>query len=552
MIAFTHETPGYYQLSQIYNSVTNTTNGAIIPREGSLILDSTTGALYHVISVSPVTFDSELEPVGTTLIAPELPTQEPSADQVSIVDFGNSRFYLYYDMSENPTKLNLDKKIIILGDDAKDYEIVKYNAIDDTYVPISMYFDGTGTYLGNRIPLEEVVGTVNAKVPTNCHTSFELVDEEVYYIFIFDYAGTQCGSMKLYAKKAIINNVANDNEIISDFTLEGTQKNALGFYIYQDQDTDSLVISPKLTYNTGREINLPIDYAVTHLYGLEGFTPSYPGQEVEILVKYFLAPLQQAAGNFIDTVGGVRFLYKRERLIVRAQDGSEYKMKILTVPRYNTATNTYMLMFYLYRIGDNAVRDITHLVDIDPLFDGLNTNTQQSLTFSFNVRDVFPAAVIDQIYQQTLLIRLAPYSFYEKYIMQDNVGTSAVYGVDSPILARPIIYYDNTTSQYLIPSTKFQNETQFLEAFYYKNSPLYDTEWLIEPVVPSHFTLRDPATGNVILAAPIAIADYTTAFSILGGIPNMLLDSNVIVEFLNENGGQFDILWGSPVDVTLL
>lgn len=551
-IAFTFETPGYYQLSQLYNSVTNTESGAIIPREQSLVLDPNTGALYRVVSVSPITFDSELDPVSTALLAPETPPTD-NPDITSIIDYGNSRFYLLYDVSEQPTKLKVDKKVIILGDDAQSYEIMRYNSDTNEYVPISLYFDTNGTYQGTRIPLEEITGSVNAKVPTDCHTNIQMDNEDVFYLFIYDYAGVQCGSIKLYGKKALISNVANDIEIIEGFEIEGTQQNALGLYIYQDQDPDTLVITAKLTYNTGRVVNLPIDSTVVHLYGLESFTPSYPGQEVELLVKYFLGDYQQAAGDFIDSISGVRFLYKSKRLIVRAPDGSEYKLKLLTVPRYIQATGTYILMFFLYRIGDDTVREITHLVNVDPSFDGNNVNSNQELQLSFNIRDVFPAATVDQVYQQNVIVRLAPYSFYERYILQDDAANSyAIYGVDSPTLARPILYFDDTASQYLIPTSKFPNQTQFLEAFYYKNAPLYDSEWLLEPVVPTHFTLRDASTGSVIVGSPISIDNYALLFSITGSVPHMLVGTNVIVEFLKQNGAQYDVLWGSPVDVIAL
>ena len=549
-IVFTHETPGYYLLSQIYDTESNPNSGAIIPREGSLVLDRSDDILYTVKTVSTVTLNSELEPVGTTLIAP---TGQDDTDLslTSIIDYGNSRFFLYYDTSESPTKLNLDKKIIILGDDAESFELVKYDPNSDEFNPISMYFDGNGTYMGTKVPLEEIVGSVNAKAPTNCSTSSLLNDEEVYYMHIFDYAGVQCGSIKLYARKAIVNNIAADDEIISGFELEGTQLSGGGFYLYLDQDPNSLVIVPKLLYNTGREVNLTIDQMITHIYGLEGFTPAYPGQQIDILVKYFLENSQQAAGSFVDAVAGTRFLFKQDTITVRAQADVAYQMKILTVPRYNVATSNYTLQFFLYRIGDDMVRDITHLVSIDPVFDGQNTISEQFIEMSFNIQDVFPAALSTQIFNQTLGIRLAPYVMYERYIMRDSISSTKVYGVDSPVLSRPVIYYDNTLEQYLIPTSKFANTSLFLEAFYYNNAPLYDATWLIEPITPTHFTLRDAGNGGILLAAPVAIADYFTAVSITGSNPDMLVDINVIVEFLKEDLGVFSPIFGSPVDVIM-
>ncbi len=553
---FSSDRPDFYLRSQLFHPVDNPA-GQIIPRPHSLVLDLDTGlgnppTLWEVLTVVEDTGVYTLGPVGTTLLAPT--TQLPNdgdESPCSLIDYGNCRFYLYYDESESPTKLNVDKKVIILGNDAKDYELMKYDVESDNYLPISLNYDTNGIFRGNRVPLESIVGSPNTKVATNCHTSIEMEDEDVYYMFIYDYSGSQCGSIKLYAKRAVVNNVLDDTEIIEDFQLEGTQKNALGFYIFPDQDPDSLVIDPQVTYNNGKVTSIPIDGSVCHLYGFEGFTAAYPGQQVDILVKYFLSPMQQAAGDFLDVVNDARFLFKQEKVIVMATDETEFKIKILTVPRYVPALGAWTLMFYLYEIGSDTVRNITHLVSTDIPFNGVDMNANQAMILSFRLREVFPAANQDIQYQQPLVIRLAPFSFYERYTTRDSIGDEwGVFGVDAPTVPRPVIYFDPTAEQYYIPTSKFMNVDIFLTAAYYKARPLFDTSWQVEPIEPTHFTIRDASTGMLVLASPIEMVNYAQAWSVLGPLSNVLVGTNCIIEFLAElQSGAMATLYGAPIDV---
>ena len=550
-IIFTTDRPQVYLVEEIFDP-THNPSGNVIPRPGSLVLDRNQGLLQRVVSLDDK-FTVMYGPVYTSLLAPDPNVTQPQDKNiVSIVDYGNSRFYLFYDKAEHPTKLNVDKKVIVLGDDAKSFSIVKFNAQLQQYLPISLYYDTDGIYRGTEIPLIEI-DTVNdkIKVPTNCHTTEDINDDEVYYMFIHDYAGTQCGSVKLYAKRGVLNNSAGDELIIEQFVISGTQMDPNGFYLYPDQDPDSLMINAKIVYNNGQDRIIPIDNAICHIYGLEGFTAAYPGQEVDLLVRYFLAPTQQAAGDSLIVSGSTRSLVKRSKLIVKDPGTNEYNIKILVIPKYLPTVYKYTLMFYLYVVGDNTVRNITALVDVSPSFDGRLMGVDQQVLLSFRIRSVFPDAASDYMYQQPAVVKLAPYSYYEKYITRDTMGdTYGIYGADSPITPRPILYYDINLEKYFIPTSKFGTIDRLLESFYYKARPLYDNSSMPTPPKPTHFTVRDSVSGVLLLSAPIDLAGYEQAFGLVSNLSNsQLLGTNCIVEFLEYHQGQYHVLYGSPVDV---
>lgn len=548
---FTTDLPAFYLLDQVYDSITNPT-GTIIPRPNSLVLDpNNKGLLQRVVSVNPTTRNSTYGPVYTSLLSPTTPDlNTPNTNDISIIDYGNSRFYLFYDKAETPTKLNIDKKVVILGDDAVDFEISKYDSVLQKYTPISLYFDTDGVYRGTRIPLVTIGSVSNAKIPTNCHTTMPINNNETYHMFIYDYSGTQCGSIKLFSRQAIVNNTLADTLMIEDFKIEATQMDSNGLYLFPEQDPKNLVITPRVVYNDGTSRSIGIDNTICHLYGLENFVAAYPGQSVELLIKYFLQANQQAVGDTLKISGSTRYLMREVTLTVKDPGTNEYTIKILTVPTYLPSAGKYALLFFMYVIGDTIVRNITQYVNVSSSFDGRLMGVDQSLMLSLRIRDIFPEALSDFVYQQPLVITLAPFSFYERYILRDSIGdTYGIYGADSPILSRPVLYYDHTVSKYFIPTTKFTNSVAMLEAFYYKARPLYDRGWLTSPMEPTHFTIRNAVNGMLLLSAPIAISAYQQGFSLVNvDQQDALLGTNCIVEFLRFDQGKYQPLFGAPTD----
>jgi len=546
IILFTHETPGYYEISQIFDPDTNT-DGMIIPRLNSMVLNAD-GILKRVIDVNSNTYKVTYGSIKTTLIMPEVGAEPEDGSLQTIVNYGNSRMYLMFDNRETPTKLTIDKKITIPGNDTDNYTIMKKDPLTGIYSPIALYYDINGIFQGNYIPLVEVNGSNNLKYCPSCKTGISIANDEVYYLIAYDHTGTETASFKLFAKQALINNVVNDDILITNFELNASQESDNKFYLYPGQDVNSLVISPNLIYNNGKEQSVAIDGNLCHIYGLEDFIPTFPGQQTTILVKYFLGENQQASGEFVGNSGGVRYLFATKVVEVLNPADSDFINKISIVPYYVSAQSKYILLCFLYEVGSLPLH-VTSYVTIEG-FNGQEFNLDQTINLSFNLKDIHPELENDRTIQQNVVLRLAPYAYYERYITRDSIGDDyGIYGVDSPVLARPVIYYDIALEQYFIPTSKFQNVNQLKEAFYYKARPIFDTDLSAVPVVPTHFTIRDINSGSVLLAAPVAIADYAQSWSILNANPAILLNKNCIVEFLKDNGGVFSYLYGAPVDV---
>ena len=139
---------------------------------------------------------------------------------------------------------------------------------------------------------------------------------------------------------------------------------------------------------------------------------------------------------------------------------------------------------------------------------------------------------------------------FERYTLRDNNNTSIIYGSDGSLSRRPIIRYDILRDQYFIPTSVFRNKDAFLESFYRKARPFFDTRTETEAPEPTHFTIRDTTTGQQLIANPISVNEYGTAWSTISTAPN-LNGSTVLVEFLQYIDNTYIILYGVPVDVRL-
>lgn len=547
------EKPTIYSWNELYFPGELADN-LVIPAKGSIIVDDRDAeniTILYVKSVNDIENTFETSPVKTQSLAPDWDSEQETWD-ISEIDYGNNRLYMYYTReSANANggfKITIDKRIIVPGNDVDVFEIVKVDQ-EGNYRPVSMYFDSNGVYAGTRVPFTEV--SANLHVPSSLHSVEPMIDNDVFRLVVYDYAGTQTGEYKLFAKKAIINNTAFEDLMIVGFVLEATQQNANGFYLLPGQDPDALMITPKLVLNDGRTMSLPIDGNLTQLYGLEGFISSSPGQETDILVKYFLHASEQAYGSFLNEADGVRYLVAEEKVIVLDIPDS-ISCKISVVPRYYAINNKYVLTFFLYTHESNTVRDITHLINVDN-FDGDNFTTEQEVTISFDMSVVYEDVTIPKDYNQYLKIKLAPYGTPERWsIYSAPNDIYGGYGIATPGIPRPVITFDADSSRYSIPATTFDDVDRFLEAFYYKARPLYESSSVSEPIRPTHFTIRDVSTNTIIIENPISIDSFDDPWVSTLPTADSLVNSNCIVEFLEDKGaGVYGVLYGVPVDVYL-
>ena len=521
-------------------------NGRVIPHPGSLVIDQANGNLYYVVSV---------DDRGKSTLAPcRLVVNDDETVTVKILSYGNDKFYLYYDDRVKPTKLNIDGKLIVFGSSLVEYRLVRStssSAANNDKEVISRYVDSNDQIRGERIPLTDISNMSGAKQLTNCHTLVELQEGDVIEAEIFDNLGILSVTVELWVKRAtILNDLSDSTSVIVNFDATSNQMMGTDFYIYQRQDPKHLDITPRLEYIDGTVEDVVVNNKDCFLYGLENFIPTFPGQKQKIMIKKYLNYKQQS--TIAVEQREHRYVVCEKIITVVSNDTTE-GIKVSVIPLYDKNTSSYYLKYIAYTDRKDKVLDISQYVTIpsdDTKFDGTVFNVWQTHTFDVNLAKIFNSTV-DVPYRQTIYIQVKPNKEFQKYLLSDYADLSKVYGVDSSTTRRPVIMYDSTIEQYFIPTSRFANKEAFLESFYYNSNPPFDTNETLEPIVPTHFTVRSLDDLSTLITLPIPIEQYSQSWNIVDtNNPGKLVSNNVIVEFLQASSdNEYFILFGVPVDV---
>lgn len=546
LILFGDKRPDAFGLSQLYDPDIHgsdpTASGKIVPAVNSLVTDESTNILYRVASVNEV-YKSTLVPINYVNR-----DDSSSEDVSSVINYGNTRFVLYYDDRVKPTKLEIDGKLYVLGSQNTEYRLLR-KLSNGTEEIISLYINADEQYSGNRIPLsliDEKIGTV--KLCTNCHTLFPIQEGEQIILQIFNSHGQQTLEYTLTAIRSIIlNDLISDGNPIVNFDAESTQMSGNEFYLYENQSPTALNIAPFITYADGSTLTVAIDNKTCFMYGFEKDNiPSYPGRRFKILIKKYLSTREITT---IDTFDKTKRFISCEKWINIVKNNTEYSLKLSVIPMYNNATSRYDLKFIAYTEEREHVYDVTPYCTINEDFEFDNYNEEQYLKVIFNSNEIFNNNVTT-MYQQSWWITLRAPGAFEAYIIKDSKNDEFAFGVESSTYKRPVIHFDTTLEQYFIPTSVFKNKEAFIEAFYTLSRPPYDENLSIGPEEPTHFTIRGLDDLNVLITTPINVEEYSQVWNIVrNGNKNQLVGSQVLVEFLKLVGEEYKILYGVPVSV---
>lgn len=527
-----------HNITDIHDPDDPTNSGLVVPQVGDLVYEKSGNSVtyYTVIAVD--------ENNKSTLGNPNI-VENGDNSVTSIVDYANTRFHVYYDDRVEPTKLNIDSLLTIFGINNTEY-ILKRETVDGEEEIVSVYYDSDNEYNGNRIPLKLDAST-QTKYCTSCHTLLILEDNEKITMEIYDNAGTMSAEVTLFAKRAVILNDMDTSKIITDFQLTSVQETDDVIQLYEKQDASALCLTPTVIYNDGTKEVIPVDDERCFLYGLEDVIGSYPGLRQSILCKYFLKPSQLSEIAIDDTTGRCIAV---EREIIVLGNAMSFGVKLSILPIWSFTLSRYELKFWLYSTERDISMDVTDHVELLTEFDGADFNSVQALQYSIDLSELFEFDG-ESTYVQYTWLRLNQWSLtVERYIIKDTENDDYAFGVDSSSYRRPAISYDEDREQYFIPTSVFENSAAFIEAAYTRSHPLYDARTEIEPVTPTHFTVRNPITGNTVISSPIPIDEYNQAWSITtSGLANQFLNQVLIIEFLYYSSDTYQILYGTPCDI---
>ena len=535
---FAGSVPDVYLKSNIYDPDVDTVItgiGKVIPAVGSIVCEldaSGSFTLWVVESVNQTTKKATLGP-------PKFVTDGTSADK--LVSYGNNTLMLYFDDRQTPTRLICDSKFVVIGSNSAEYRLVATRS--GLPVVISSLIDGTGNIIGDRIPIVDS-GVAGIKKFSDCYTTVNLVPGELILLQIYDSAGVVTTVVRLEARRAdVLNDLLSGSNPIVDFDARVDQKDGAYWVLYTGQGTNEFTVYPEIYYADGTKEVVSIDNVNGFIFGLENVDTSNTNAEYPVLVKYFIGdePSVIAQG---DTN---RFLTLDRILKIKPRSSFRYS-KISVVPRWESTLSRYVLDFYAYYESRDkfeilSSNDVTY---VGATFNGSLYGTLQNLTIRASVIDDNGSVVS---YTQSVSIQLNNDANLP-YVIKDTSGSAFTYGSNTPPHVRPSIKYDNTRSIYFIPTSLFGTEASFVDNFYTQASPPYLAITETVAPAPTHFIVRDAATGQVLVADPVSTAGYAAQLAFLTNVSaSDYLNKSVIVEFLKEDSGNYKILYGVVVAI---
>ena len=541
--------PDVWKLTDIYDPDIDTdgleASGKHVPAIGSIVLDMNQPAdvpipAYAVIAVDQVTFKPTLRPLTSLL---ELNV----ADR--LVTYGSNQYMLYYDDRETPTRLRIDSNLLILGDNSAEYILYKRNPATGLDDPISMNIDTSGNPVSERIPII-MTATPGVRRGNDCYTDYNLTDGQTVEMRVFDASGVQIMSLDLVVKRSdVLNDLESGIDIVTGFDVRASQEKTTGeFIVFTGQNKDDLAIFPELEFATGHKLVVPIDNVSSFMYGWDDVKSDLPGYEYDILFKYYLTP------NLLGTVSQghhTRFVTAIKTLVIETRDLFGYS-KVSVMPKWNSVTGKYDLKFYAYFTERNGYQDITSQVTIiNGTYDGTPASfgTLQQLTLKTDMLRPDGSTVE---YTQDFCVTLNVHNggVYPNFLIQSTPTSVLIYGAQDAAHNTPTIQYDGSIGMYFIPTSEFIDVNRFIEYFYTNAEPPFNPPNESVGPTPTHFTIRNINTGAVILPDVIEVGNYAQAFSLIvsGGSTDEYNDSEVIVEFLKQEGSGYNILFGVPVE----
>lgn len=519
-------------------------SGKIFPSLYSRVMKKD-GSLWYVSARNTDTYKVTLSPCSIA---------DTSESDVKQISYGNDEFSLYFDNRVSPAKLMVDAKLIFFGNNLVEYTLSRAED-NGTETIVSMYYDSTGEFVSNRVPMCALTATeVTKRYPTNCHTTISLTEGETVILRVFNNLGNQVAQVTLFVRSAVVLNDLNTHTVpITGLEFESPQQvSSDEVYIYEKQDINTLNIRPYLVYADGTKQYVDIDNASCFIFGTSDYIPSFPGYAQTLVLKYLLNRKETVDSKSATTANNITFITKSIKVIT-VKKTDEYSVKLSVVPLYESGA--WKLHWFAYTTNRDHCFEVTDYVTYNTgyEFDGSSDKwgTLQHVEVTADLQNAF-ASSTEVVVVQALYITVWNPNNYVRYSFRDTFETNVIYGTDSALQRRPIIYYDATLSQFFIPTSIFGSWEAILNSFWYPANAPYDpqAEETIAPT-PTYFTFRDSSTGQLIVGGAIPSLSCNKPFTPLLGT-GTLTGRTVIMEFLEESSetsGVYNILYGVPVDV---
>jgi hypothetical protein len=398
----------------------------------------------------------------------------------------------YIDQSVIPYKLVVDQRLSVNSVLTKYAKIFQGSQLDGTAQVISAFYDTSGNFLGDSVPLE-LVSQPNAqnyavKTVQPCYTKVPLANnDKVTVVFYGDDGGVVSTRQLLVMNTAFIRSSDASLKYVVGITLDSP------FLSSADANTIQFPINVPIVgwnlfgvvhYSDGSKLRMPVDGTKFKVMGLRDFVATIVGQEIDFTLQYTFSPDEVFYDAQTGSPTGDKFKNEPYKAIVQNSDGS-YTVKLFCVPHWDTATSQYFLDWYLYDLDRALSVLVTPYVTYQSArgFDGtqtgfgLNQSVQVAIDLS-NVNGQYKKYIFTQTLQ-IVLMRAATDHSGDPWVIYYSPSQAVPYGTG----LKAKVNFINQNLKYVDVSQGATDQASWLNAILPAALPLFDPQ--AEPTYPT-------------------------------------------------------------------
>lgn len=515
-----------WHISEIY--VTNG-QGRYVPNVNDMVIDWVQG-IYRVTAVDYTTGLS-------TLVRWTLPLNANEAIGEDILlgsgpGHISESFRAYLDTSVMPYTLALDSRLRFYGSTTSYIKIFLGEDIGVNGQVISAFYDQSGTFVGDNIPLELVtmpdLTNRAVKTPMVGYTTQAMPDGEIVTVVAYDDAGQPTSIAKLLVKNtAFIRTTDQAMKYITDITVEtpflsATDPKKIEYPI--NMPVQNLNLIGVVNYSDGSKIRLPIDGTKFTMHGLENYIATIQGQEVPLVLSYRLAETEY---SYILTPSPTKHISVPYKAVTLRNDGA-YSVKLFAFPVWISALAGYRLEFFLYNLERQAVYNVTQFVEQAAgarAFNPIQYGVVQSIGVAVDLNRVDPRFAAYRHVQNfdITLVSNGNVHGQTNWTVGFTPGQNPPYGQN----LRAISTFINVGNWQLDIRSGAANQTEWLNRVFYATQPLFDDQTEERAPEPNFFIVRSAGSS-----VELPISMWNSVITMTASPPDGGL---ITIEFIRRN-----------------
>ncbi len=464
--------------------------GKYVPKVGDLVLDQDFWIWYEVQSIDEVTYVAVLVEKETKNVGGNL----DDYDKLLGVGPGtqSDTYRVFIDKSVIPYVMAVDARLRVAGTMARTCSIFKGADLSDETQVISKVFDGSGNFLGTKVPLELVAmdgQNISIKTVPVCYTAADLADGELLTAVFYSDAGHVISKRQLLAENtSFIRSTDDSVKYIVGISLKSpfmsdSEPDVITYPI--NVPLAGLFLTGIVHYSDGSTLELPVDNQKFSVFGFDNFISTIVGQKLSIVLKYSLS---QGEVCYDAQNTNERFITKEYKATIAKADGA-YTVKLFGYPTWIDGINGYRMEWFLYNLDRNLAQRVTPYVRFNEnsqVFDPLLFGSRQRVGVNINLQDVSGAYQYYRHVQSMDITLLTPGGEAgTNWMIGFEPTQNPQFGVNNKFRFEFI----NQNLRHLKIDMGCNNLNEWLDRLYYPTKPLVNPITESVPIIPDRFAV---------------------------------------------------------------